>query len=119
VVRESDLQSAIEGALRAAGLTVLHTSAFRARGPLGTTPGVPDLLVSCGRSPLWLGLEVKTPRGRLSPAQKELAEEGRVVVVRSVEDAAEACLLHIRGLPARTERNLRALSGARCGDPGV
>lgn len=89
---EARLQSDIVACLRLCGLTVLQTSAHRARGPLGTTPGVPDLLVRAPDAPLLLwGIEVKTERGRLSPAQRELAEAGAYAVARSPAEALMAC----------------------------
>ena len=59
----------------------------------GLTPGWPDIqLIADGR---YYGIEVKTPTGRLSPAQrslhKRLEDNGcQVVVVRSVEQAMDA-----------------------------
>jgi hypothetical protein len=89
---EARLQHDIVACLRLCGLTVLQTSAHRARGPLGTTPGVPDLLVRAPDAPLLMwGIEVKTPRGRLSPAQRELAEAGAYAVARSPAEALRAC----------------------------
>ena len=89
---EARLQSDIVACLRLCGLTVLQTSAHRARGPLGTTPGVPDLLVRAPDAPLLMwGIEVKTERGRLSPAQRELAEAGAYAVARSPTEALRAC----------------------------
>jgi hypothetical protein len=89
---EARLQTEIVAVLRLCGLTVLQTSAHRARGPLGTTPGVPDLLVFAQDAPLLLwGIEVKTARGRLNPAQRELAQAGAYAVARSAADALRAC----------------------------
>lgn len=89
---EARLQHDIVACLRLCGLTVLQTSAHRARGPLGATPGVPDLLVLApdARLLLW-GIEVKTDRGRLSPAQRELVEAGAYAVARSPAEALRAC----------------------------
>lgn len=88
-MKESQLQQAIKDALVLAGFRVLHTSAHRQKGPSGVSPGVPDLLVThqCCK-PNWLGIEVKTDKGRLSPAQKELADLGMVKVARSPREAA-------------------------------
>jgi hypothetical protein len=81
----------IRRALEAEGLVVLRVGQHRA-DQAGTDPGAPDLLAArpgCG--PVWLGLEVKRPRGgRLTPAQRRLAYAGLVAVVRSVEDALDA-----------------------------
>lgn len=59
----------------------------------GLNPGWPDIqFIARGK---YYGMEVKTPKGRLSPAQRSLhqrlAENGcDVVVVRSVEEAMDA-----------------------------
>lgn len=55
----------------------------------GCDRGIPDLLVSLGDG-RWLGLEVKGPKTRLSPEQRSLAADGRIRIVRSVEDALAA-----------------------------
>lgn len=104
-VREEDIQAAIMDALRRRGYTVKQTSEHRRRiqclecgkwftpdNGRGCDAGVPDLLVSHVSWPpyLWLGMEVKTESGRLSPAQQELEREHRIVVVRGVEDALGA-----------------------------
>lgn len=75
-------QPEIVAALRAVGASVrpIHT--------LGA--GVPDLLVG------WRGgnylLEVKTPTGELTPAERKFAEcwRGQAATVRSVDDALQA-----------------------------
>lgn len=68
----------------------------------GNDAGVPDLLVAHRTWPvgIWSGQEVKTPRydtllgtiegGRLSREQRELEELGRIVIIRSLEDALAA-----------------------------
>lgn len=86
------MQAAIVDALRLLGCTVLVTTVRGWRGPrgYGATPGVPDLLVARDGWFGWLGLEVKRPGGRISPAQAELERRGLIVVVRSVEDAIAA-----------------------------
>ena len=50
--------------------------------------GLPDLLITheawpCGE---WLGLEMKTPTGKVRPEQQRLADLGRVVIVRGVHE---------------------------------
>ena len=67
--------------------------------PKGTTPGVPDLIVSRETWPVgvWLGIEVKGPATRVSAEQQALAAAGRIVVARSFEDAIGA----VRELDAR------------------
>ena len=68
----------------------------------GCRAGVPDILtIYQGRV---LFLEVKTPKGRLSPNQKERIPEielagARVVIVRSVDDIFEA--LKEAGVPVK------------------
>jgi hypothetical protein len=97
-VREREIQEAIVQYLKLNKLAVLVTNvsvrkaaAEAGRNAVGfvCSPGVPDLLVTSRYWPegAWLGLEVKRPGGKLSPAQKA---EGRIVVVRSIDDAREA-----------------------------
>lgn len=92
VAREETLvQKTIVDVLKLAELTVLHTSAFAAKGRLGTAKGVPDLLVHAPDVPLLIiGLEVKTTSGRPTPEQKALSEAGMYRIVRSPEDALDA-----------------------------
>lgn len=90
-MKESQLQQAIKDSLALAGFTVLHTSAHRQKGPSGVSPGVPDLLVThdvC--RPNWILIEVKTDKGRLSPAQKALADKCLIYVARSPVEAVDA-----------------------------
>lgn len=89
---ESELQASIVSGLRLIGYTVLSTSARVSRGIRGVTKGLPDLLVTHTSWPTgtWLGLEVKLPKGAIKPEQKALLEAGRIVVVRSWEDAFQA-----------------------------
>jgi hypothetical protein len=109
---EKQLQAQIVGGLRAAGYIVLETGHYvkQTRCPrcgewhtphTGTanTPGTSDLLVSHPKWPvaIMVALELKTPEyrtllgtipaGRLSKEQKDLAQLGRIAVVRSIEDA--------------------------------
>lgn len=102
---EAGLQAAIVQALTLTGHVVLETSEHRRgqtcprcgqwqvlAGGRGTSKGVPDLLVTDEDWPVgvWVGLEVKTRDGRVSPAQQALSDRGRIVVVRSVEEALVA-----------------------------
>lgn len=102
---EAGLEAAIVQALTLTGHVVLQTSEHRRgqtcprcgtwqvlAGGRGTSKGVPDLLVTAGDWPLgvFLGLEVKTARGRVSPEQQDLADRGMIMVVRSVEEAIAA-----------------------------
>jgi hypothetical protein len=95
-LKESDVQKLIVDALRLAGLTVLHTSAYRQKGPSGVSKGVPDLLVA---HPLlqgcFIGIEVKKP-GAIkwsSEEQRLLYETGCTLVAQSPGDA----LRHVYG----------------------
>ena len=106
VVREEDVQANIIASLSTIGLRVLQTShrvkmvscphcqgKFRPPGNYGATKGVPDLLVRCPEQHdpgAWIGLEVKGPKTRLSPEQKELEQEQSIIIVRSLEDALRA-----------------------------
>lgn len=94
--RERDVQDAIVKVLELCGMTVLHTSAWRQKGPSGVAPGVPDLLVFIPGMPLVaVGLEVKRRGGVLSPAQKLHIEAGRYQVVRSPQAALDAVIAAI------------------------
>lgn len=95
---EDDVQATIVEALRLLGYVVLVTSRRRKRcrvcgafssGGDGCDRGIPDLLVSLDDA-RWLGMEVKGPRTRVSPEQRSLAADGRIRIVRSVEDALAA-----------------------------
>jgi hypothetical protein len=123
--REEVVQQHIMRALRGDGNLVLSTvnrvkmckcpncgHAFRAGGDGGTTPGVPDLLVRPGARAsvqwpraVWLGMEVKGAKTPLSAAQKELNEQGAIVIARSIADADKAVadaddVLALRGADA-------------------
>lgn len=95
---EEAVQRTIVEALRILGYVVLVTSRRRHRcrvcgafssGGDGCDRGIPDLLVSLDDA-RWLGMEVKGPRTRVSPEQRSLAADGRIRIVRSVEDALAA-----------------------------
>src|SRR3990167_2789797 len=66
---------AIVQALEAISVTVLRLSG----------KGCPDLL--CCRQGVWLPIEVKRPRGRLTPAQRAVRLAAPFPVVESVEHA--------------------------------
>ena len=112
---EAQIQREIIKFLRSIGGAVWHTSQGFRRDPGGTrmTPGLPDLVVMFpeawrkhveterpGFTKLylapdgrWTFAEVKTPKGRLSPAQIVFRDESAKAGVpwelwRSVEDAA-------------------------------
>jgi hypothetical protein len=102
---EESTQAAIIEELARRGYLVLSTSEHRKREQCagcgawrtpgkgrGTTPGVPDLLVSRDEWPpgVWLGLEVKGARTAVSREQKALAARRRIFIVRSAREAMEA-----------------------------
>ena len=104
-VPESALQASIVTYLEVHKFRVLVTNAGvrnaaqQAGRRIGTlnTPGVPDLLVTKDSWPtaVFLGLEVKRPAsighrpGALTPAQKELLAAGRIIIVRSMDEALD------------------------------
>lgn len=81
---EKEITNQIRSLLRQFG--IFHWKAWQG---LGSTPGVPDILgVYKG---LFLGIEVKTLRGKLSPHQEnfiaKIKDEGGIAfVARSVDD---------------------------------
>ena len=91
-MREKAVQRDVALALRAMGFAVSDLSQPRASMQ---TPGIPDLYA---HHPAWgvrLWVEVKTARGRVSPAQDrwheaERAAGGTVVVARSAGDVVDA-----------------------------
>lgn len=101
---ESNVQRGIIERLTLAGYTVVVTSRIRRgsrcrcgqwnvpAGGDGVTRGCPDLFVTHHAWPtaVWLGLEVKTATGRVSPEQQRLADDSRIVIVRSQDDAVIA-----------------------------
>lgn len=123
---EATLQAAIVDGLRTILLPPALLIAFPAGGggrmrgarlkTTGLTAGMPDLLLFYDRR-AW-GIEVKTPRGTLSPAQRDMhaaLEQAGIptAVVRSVDDAVRAVLQW--GFPTRmtvTERDLFLRSAA-------
>lgn len=94
---ESALQSDIRKALQTLGYSCRATSApFRQKRGRNwqQDKGMPDLFVthkSWGEG-VWKGLEVKTGKGTLKPEQQELLEAGRIIVVRSVDEAIAAVI---------------------------
>ena len=69
-MKEAEIQREIVAFLKMVGCAVYQTSQGYRRDPGGTrmTPGLPDLLVMHGPGQ-WTFAEVKTAKGRLSPAQ--------------------------------------------------
>lgn len=101
-VDEEAVQAVTIRVLERAGFIVLQTSVryhnqecpachkwFRPRGGTGTTPGVPDLLVTREDWPpgLWLGIEMKDADGGLTAAQVLLHAQQRVFIARSPQMA--------------------------------
>ena len=80
---EAVLVGEIVQALESEGVTVLRVGQGDVR-KAGNTTGTPDLFLFAGGR--WLGVEVKTRRGRLSDAQRRLYEAGLTCVARSVAD---------------------------------
>lgn len=111
-VSEEALQNQIQDYLKLKfkGLRVLATNKAKAR--VICDKGVPDLIVTHDSWPgsMWIGLEVKTPIGRLSKEQTELHEAGRITVVRSLDDAEEAVCKFIALMGGDPEIKLPRLS---------
>jgi hypothetical protein len=64
------------------------------RGFSENDAGLPDVLITHPDWPVgeWLGLELKTPTGKVRPEQQRLSDAGRVVIVRGVaEGLLEVC----------------------------
>jgi hypothetical protein len=90
---EADLVFAIKQTLSLLGFQVLACGQGVVKSA-GSTPGLPDLWIRNPRrpGPLHLAMEVKLPKGTLSPAQQRLHDEGSIVVVRTVQQAARAAV---------------------------
>ena len=73
------------------------------RGFSENDTGTPDIFVSHPDWPSgeWLGLELKTPTGKVRPEQQRLADLGRVVIVRGVAEG-------LRVVRDREEKQARA-----------
>lgn len=97
VISEAELQGQIVQALRLMGYVVLVTTVkIRSKNPrhhqTGQTKGIPDLIISKPQWVVgsWLGLEIKNEKGRVRPEQQALADLGRIVIVRSLDEAIVA-----------------------------
>lgn len=90
---ESELQSSIKKALLDLGYTAKTTSNYMRNRRGAKEKGIPDVLVTHRRweRGIWLGLEVKLPKGRMSPDQDDLLKDGRIYVVTSIDEAVAAC----------------------------
>lgn len=87
---------------------------------MGVEPGFPDLIVLSDR--IALLLEVKSPVGRQSPDQKAMEARARshahrYQVVRSVEDALDAC--RAAGMRVRLRCAAQGPPGAASPGPGA
>jgi len=104
-IRESDLIAGIVDGLRYRGRIVFRTGQWRA-DKAGNDVGLPDLAVYCPQLGVgcWKMLECKTPTGRVRPAQKDLADIGASVIVRSIEEAFKVC-----GEALETDRRQKSL----------
>lgn len=113
-ISEAELQRQIVEALEVMRFKVLVTTVkIRSKNPkhhrTGQSKGIPDVIISKPQwmEGIWLGLEVKSENGRVRPEQQELARLGRIVIVRSLDEAIEA---------ARTaDGELRRAGGTRTG----
>lgn len=120
--KEHEVQAEIKQVLELCGLHVLHTTAYRQKGPSGVCKGVPDLLISHDELPwTYLGIEVKRPGKSVmfsSAEQKAMAEAQRFAVCQSVESAALAAVrwLQMMGVSekalAKATNVLRGIQGA-------
>lgn len=106
--REENVQREIIRSLAAQGYRVLQTTVRVHPCPhcghtdhrgYGSTPGVPDLLICRDGWPLpvFVGIEVKGPKTQVSDAQATLADEGHIVICRTV-DAAQAAVSGVDGV---------------------
>lgn len=86
---EREIQTAAVKALRALGSTVFVQSDRRR----AVVRGTPDVFASLpGRVPMrYVGIEIKSPSGKLT--KEQIAEEklGAICVCRSVNDVLRAC----------------------------
>lgn len=98
---EAALQQMVVKELKKLGYRVLVTNAGirkeaasglkGGKGAVFATPGIPDLFV---RTPgydfaEWKAIELKTAKGKMSPAQAEIHNEGGSHVCRSLQDVLD------------------------------
>lgn len=90
---ESQIQAAIVRMLRTAEFRVMTTSQPLQRGRSGVSKGIPDVLCWHDSSPgKCLCLEVKKPKAKVRPEQKESAERGDIFIVYNEGEAAAKAL---------------------------
>ena len=105
---EKSIQATLKQALETCGYIVGEVAkarSARAAGSwTGTTPGLPDLFITHPdwHDAMWLGVELKTPTGKLRPEQAQLCSIGRTVVARSVYEAIVA-VLDVDSIEGRSE----------------
>lgn len=103
---EHQIQAEIVEAMTLAGFEVLHTTAFRQKGPSGVAKGVPDLL--CFHPCCLYGalcIEVKRPGGKwTNEKQRELNERGLVAKAESAEDALHHAVQWLRQFDSSDRR---------------
>lgn len=118
---EKEVQAEIEAALELAGFVVMHTTAFRQKGPSGVSKGLPDLLCIHPECPkAYLGIEVKRPGAikYTSPEQEFCHRRGDFYVAQCPEDAlrgAVAWLIRylVKAEDPVTEMLVRSEAGQR------
>ena len=104
---EASIQATLKHALETCGYIVGEVgkarSAKAAGCYVGNTNGLPDLFITHQDWPIgeWLGLELKTPTGKVRPEQQRLADAGRVVICRGVYEGLQT----VRGFEANRERH--------------
>jgi hypothetical protein len=105
-ISEANIQATLKQALEALGYIVGELNKGRnAKGSVFfQTVGMPDLFITHHDWPTgeWLGLELKTPTGKIREAQARLHEQGRTVIARSVRQGLEAVAYVERKLDANT-----------------
>jgi hypothetical protein len=112
---EKTLQQMVVKELERLGWQVLVTNAGirkeaaaglkKGKGAVFATPGIPDLFVRTltRKWPIaaWIGIELKTATGKLSPAQQRLHDGGGSLVCRSLDDVLTA----LRIIAGETQHN--------------
>lgn len=86
--RESEIVATIVEGLRWRGYEAFRCGQHR-QDRAGSDAGIPDILCTHRSWKLgeFLGIEVKTKHGRLSPIQRRLHDLGRIIVATSWESA--------------------------------
>jgi hypothetical protein len=87
-VNEHTIQNLAVAMLRKIGFTV-HVTSNRKR--TANTKGIPDTSIHI-RGTKWIKMEFKQPKGKISPEQLQLQQEGKIYIVDNTEDAIQICL---------------------------